>query len=99
MKRGVEGVQRPIYQRGELVGYQTEYSDHLLSRVLSARHPDYKPPQPVGTLNQGPTTYHLSVHFGPAPAHLPPGQVIDSTPIDQDTPEGEDRSTDDDRTR
>jgi hypothetical protein len=27
IRRGLEGHQRPIYQRGELVGYETVYSD------------------------------------------------------------------------
>ncbi len=30
MERAVGGVQRPIFQRGELVGHETLYSDNLL---------------------------------------------------------------------
>jgi hypothetical protein len=42
-RRAVEGVEVPIYQQGELVGHRTEYSDSLLSLMLKARVPGYKP--------------------------------------------------------
>ena len=34
IRRGLEGYQRPIYQRGELVGYETVYGDQLLNLHL-----------------------------------------------------------------
>jgi hypothetical protein len=40
IRRGLEGYQRPIYQRGELVGHETVYSDQLLNLQLRARRPD-----------------------------------------------------------
>lgn len=39
-RRAVEGVDRPIYQRGELVGYERQYSDQLLIRLLEAHKPE-----------------------------------------------------------
>ena len=39
-KRAVEGVQKPVYQGGELVGYITEYSDSLLLKLLQANAPE-----------------------------------------------------------
>lgn len=39
-RRAVEGVDRPIYQRGELVGYERQYSDTLLIRLLEAHKPE-----------------------------------------------------------
>lgn len=41
-RRGFDGYERPIYQRGQLVGYETVYSDALLSRLLGAHHPAYR---------------------------------------------------------
>lgn len=38
--RAVEGVQRPVYQQKELVGYVTEYSDNLLIQLLKAKRPN-----------------------------------------------------------
>jgi hypothetical protein len=37
IRRGLEGYQRPIYQRGELVCYEPVYSDQLLNLQLRAR--------------------------------------------------------------
>jgi len=34
IRSGLEGYQRPIYQRGELVGYETVYGDQLLNLHL-----------------------------------------------------------------
>jgi len=40
-RRGVMGVERPVYQGGVRVGYVREYSDRLLETMLRARHPVY----------------------------------------------------------
>lgn len=40
LRRGVKGVQRPVYQGGALAGYVTEYSDLLLQLLLRANRPD-----------------------------------------------------------
>lgn len=39
-RRGVKGVQRPVYQGGALAGYVTEYSDLLIQLLLKANRPD-----------------------------------------------------------
>lgn len=39
-RRGVQGVERPVYQGKELVGYVTDYSDTLLMFMLKARRPE-----------------------------------------------------------
>ena len=38
-RRGVEGVSKPVYQGGKLVGHVQEYSDTLLIFTLKARRP------------------------------------------------------------
>jgi hypothetical protein len=38
-RRAVEGVKRPVYRRGVLVGEITEYSDKLLMFLLKRRRP------------------------------------------------------------
>lgn len=40
VRRAVEGSQRPIYQQGQLVGYETVYSDALLWNLLRATRPE-----------------------------------------------------------
>ena len=37
VRRGVEGVQEPVYQGGELVGHKQVYSDKMLEMVLAGR--------------------------------------------------------------
>lgn len=39
-RRGVEGVERPIYQGGVLVGTETMYSDTLLNLKLRGKRPE-----------------------------------------------------------
>jgi hypothetical protein len=39
-RRGVNGVKRPVYQGGELVGYTTEYSDTLLIFLMKGANPE-----------------------------------------------------------
>jgi len=39
-RRGVTGVQRPVYQAGALVGYTVEKSDLLLQLLLRANRPE-----------------------------------------------------------
>ena len=39
-RRAVEGVERPVYQRGVQVGSVREYSDRLLEMLLKARAPE-----------------------------------------------------------
>jgi len=38
-RRAIEGCDRPIYQRGQLVGYEREYSDTLMCLLLKAHRP------------------------------------------------------------
>lgn len=40
IRRGAVGWDRPIYQRGELCGYERVYSDMLLKLMLSALRPE-----------------------------------------------------------
>ena len=39
-RRAVDGVEKPVYQNGKLVGHVREYSDTLLIFTLKARAPD-----------------------------------------------------------
>lgn len=39
IRRGVTGVEKPVYQGGVLVGHVTEYSDQLLTFMLKAKRP------------------------------------------------------------
>jgi hypothetical protein len=39
-RRAVDGVDKPVYQGGELVGVVREYSDTLLTTLLKANLPD-----------------------------------------------------------
>jgi hypothetical protein len=39
-RRAVQGVRKPVYQGGQLVGHVQEYSDHLLTILLRGRRPE-----------------------------------------------------------
>jgi hypothetical protein len=40
-RRAIEGVQKPIFQGGQLVGHVTEYSDSLLLALAKRRDPEH----------------------------------------------------------
>ncbi|MBF0098831.1 MAG: terminase [Magnetococcales bacterium] len=42
-RRGVEGVEEPVFQGGQLVGHIRKYSDSLLLALLRAKRPEYRP--------------------------------------------------------
>lgn len=40
VRRARDGIERPVYQQGQLVGYETVYSDALLWNLLKATRPE-----------------------------------------------------------
>jgi hypothetical protein len=40
VRRAHEGLRKPVWYKGKIVGYETEYSDTLLLAVLKANNPD-----------------------------------------------------------
>jgi hypothetical protein len=40
IRRGRDGVDRPLFYQGRIVGYTREYSDYLLIRLLEAKRPE-----------------------------------------------------------
>lgn len=42
IQRGVHGVEKAVYFKGQVVGHEKVYSDSLLSKVMDARIPAYK---------------------------------------------------------
>lgn len=41
IRRAVEGVEKPVFHQGQIVGHVIEYSDSLLTKVLMARRPKH----------------------------------------------------------
>ncbi len=41
-RRAVQGVENPVYYRGEVVGYVRRYSDNLLMFLIKAARPEYR---------------------------------------------------------
>lgn len=40
IRRGKSGVRRPVFYKGKICGYVTEFSDQLLIRMMEAREPE-----------------------------------------------------------
>lgn len=59
VRRAVQGVEKPVYYRGEVVGYDTQYSDTLLSKLLEARVPAYKKGDGAMNMFNGPTQINI----------------------------------------
>lgn len=51
--RGVNGTQKQVWYKGEVVGYETEYHNALLLKAIEARVPAYKKGEGggIGTVN------------------------------------------------
>lgn len=41
-RRAIDGVQKPVFQQGKLVGYVTEYSDSLLLALAKSYMPEFR---------------------------------------------------------
>lgn len=70
-RRAVQGVSRPVYQGGELVGHVQEYSDTLMNIMLQARRPaKFRKGIELTGPEGGPLKADLTVTFveGAAPA-------------------------------
>lgn len=59
MRRAVKGVEEEVYYKGEVVGYKTNYSDGLLSKLLEARVPEYSKKEGGGNSFHGPTQINI----------------------------------------
>lgn len=68
-RRGVEGVDRPVYQGGVMVGTVTEYSDTLLNLKLRGKRPGvYNTERHELTgANGGPMAMSMAIEFVDAP--------------------------------
>lgn len=53
IRRAVDGVDKPVYQGGECVGYIREYSDTLLARLLEATRPEFARRQQIDVTSGG----------------------------------------------
>ncbi len=54
IQRAVHGVEKGVYYKGEVVGYETTYSDSLLSKLLETRIPEFKKGEANNTTYNGP---------------------------------------------
>lgn len=59
IQRGVHGVEKAVYYKGEVVGTETVYSDSLLGKMMEARIPAYKKGAEQSTTFNGPTQINI----------------------------------------
>ena len=59
IQRGVHGVEKAVYYKGEVVGQERQYSDTLLVKMLEARVPAFKKGDAGGNTFNGPTQINL----------------------------------------
>lgn len=59
IRRGVEGVQKAVWFKGQKVGEETQYSDTLLVKVMEARVPAYNKKEGGGNTFNGPTQINV----------------------------------------
>jgi terminase small subunit-like protein len=61
-RRAVEGYDRPVFQGGELVGFERVYSDMLATLLLRGRR---RPEVYRDTISRGPCTPSIIIHGAP----------------------------------
>lgn len=59
-RRGVDGVRRPVFQGGSLVGHVQEYSDSLLMFLVKQRDPSFRESQNLNLSGSMDVNHHLS---------------------------------------
>lgn len=59
IQRGVHGVEKDIYYKGEVVGQEKQYSDSLLIKVAEANIPKYKKGDSSQATFNGPTQINI----------------------------------------
>lgn len=63
IRRAVEGVEEPVFHRGDVAGFVTKYSDTLLAKLLTGRRPEiFGNKTEVTGASGGPLTIEI-VHF------------------------------------
>jgi hypothetical protein len=75
-RRAIDGVDKPVFYKGEVAGYVKEYSDTLL--VLEARraHPEYR--EILATPRQGQTTVNVNTTSVAVASGSPAAAALDS---------------------
>jgi hypothetical protein len=68
MERVFEGIERPIYSKGQYVGSYREYPERLHDRLLQANIPRYR--QASQGSAGGPTSVVINVTYNAPPNHL-----------------------------
>ncbi len=64
LRRAAEGVDRPVFQMGECVGFTREYSDSLLAMQLKGRRPERYGDKVAHTgAEGGAIKHHIEVEF------------------------------------
>ncbi len=75
-RRAYKGVERPVFQRGEVAGYVTDYSDMLLKLLLQSRRPEvYADKARSGYAGQKPQSIQII-----EVRREQPQEVVDGTP-------------------
>ena len=69
--RVVEGIARPIYNKGQVVGEYRDYSERLHIELLRANNAKYR--QASQGASSGPVHVSISVSYNAPPNHLAPG--------------------------
>ncbi len=61
IRRGHDGIDKPVFYMGRVVGYERVYSDHLIARVLAAYRKRYRTSN-VETTGEdgGPIEFHVT---------------------------------------
>ena len=59
IRRSVDGIEKPVFYKGEIVGYTREFSDYLLCKLLAAYRSNWRYPKEVEVL--------ASIPYNPVP--------------------------------
>jgi hypothetical protein len=73
-RRAIDGVNKAVYHKGKIVGYEKVYSDNLLMFMLKARRPDrFRDNSSIEYSGKGGAPLDFNVTFVSPKGDTPPG--------------------------
>jgi hypothetical protein len=85
VRRAHEGVDRPVYQQGRLVGYERVYSDTLLIFLLKGMRPEvYRERHELMGKDGGPIAFQFAQFIEEAYARRQQAQLVEAETVEAD---------------
>jgi len=83
-RRAVEGVRKAKYYKGEVIGYERDYSDNLLMFRVKGRMPEYRENHELNIANKEGGTININFKLPDLGRRIEGGDILDVSPEDEE---------------